>query len=83
MTNAFFPGQRFKIQRHQAHVGEYLKEPSERHLVVQILDSAWAERRGANGSWAQFLRLRSVMENVAALPMHTFTPCDIALILLC
>jgi AraC family transcriptional regulator len=55
VTNAFFPGQRFQIQRHQASVGEYLKEPKDRHFIVHMRDSAWAERRGATGSWVRFL----------------------------
>jgi AraC family transcriptional regulator len=79
MTNAFFPGQRFKIQRHQAHVGEYLKEPSERHLIVQVLDSAWAERRGANGNWAQFLIERGSLAIVPSGPVpgvRLINPCN-------
>jgi hypothetical protein len=54
MTDAFFPGQRFQIQRYQAYAGEYLKGPNERHVIVQIRDSAWAERSGS-------LRSMSVM----------------------
>ena len=52
--NAFSPGQKFQIQRYQAYAGEYLKEPNSRHVIVQMRDSPWAERRRANGSWVQF-----------------------------
>ena len=55
ITNAFFPGRRFQIQRYQNYAGEYLKEANDRHVIVQMRDSAWAERRSANGNWAQFL----------------------------
>src|ERR1700749_807215 len=78
MTNEFSPGQRFKIQRYQADVGEYLEEPNERHLIVQILDSAWAERRGVNGSWAPFVMERGSLALVPSGPVpeaRLLTPC--------
>jgi AraC family transcriptional regulator len=78
MTNAFSPGQRFKIQRYQPYVGEYLQEPNERHLIVQILDSTWAERRGANGSWVQFLMGRESLVIAPSGPVpeaRLLTPC--------
>jgi AraC family transcriptional regulator len=56
ITNAFFPGKRFQIQRYQSYAGEYLKEANDRHVIVQMSDSAWAERRGANGIWVRFLK---------------------------
>jgi AraC family transcriptional regulator len=78
LTNAFSPGQRFKIQRYQAYVGEYLQEPNERHLIVQMLESAWGERRGAKGSWAQFLMERGSLAIVPSGPVpeaRLLTPC--------
>jgi len=39
MTNAFFPGQRFQIERYHACAGEYLQEPNDRHVLVQMRDS--------------------------------------------
>jgi len=67
--NAFFPGQRFQIERYQACAGEYLKEPNERHVIVQMRDSPWAERRGANGSWVQFSLERGSLAIVPSGPV--------------
>jgi AraC family transcriptional regulator len=78
VTNAFSPGQRFKIQRYQAYVGEYLQEPNERHLIVRMLDSAWGERRGANGNWVQFLMGRGSLVIAPSGPVpeaRLLTPC--------
>jgi len=67
--SAFFPGQRFQIQRYQAYAGEYLKEPNDRHVIVQMRDSPWAERRSANGSWVQFLLERGSLAIVPSGPV--------------
>ena len=67
--NAFFPGQRFQIHRYQADAGEYLKEPNDRHVIVQMCDSPWAERRGANGSWVPFLLERGSLAIVPSGPV--------------
>jgi hypothetical protein len=70
MTNAFFP---------QAGVGEYLQEPNERHVIVQIIDSAWAERRCANGTWVQFLIERGSLAIVPLGPVpgvRLINPCN-------
>jgi hypothetical protein len=57
ITNAFFPGQSFQLQRYQSYAGEWLKESADRHVIVQICESAAsAERRSADGSWVQFLK---------------------------
>ena len=69
ITNAFFPGQKFKIQRYQNYAGEYLKEANDRHVIVQMRDSARAERRGANGSWIQFLKERGSLTIVPSGPV--------------
>jgi AraC family transcriptional regulator len=68
-TDAFFPGQRFQIQRYQADAGEYLTEPNDRHLLVQMGESAWAERRGGNGSWTKFLVERGSLAIVPSGPV--------------
>jgi AraC family transcriptional regulator len=69
ITNAFFPGRRFQIQRYQNYAGEYLKEAHDRHVIVQMRDSAWAERRGASGSWVQFLKERGSLTIVPSGPV--------------
>ena len=77
--NAFFPGQRFQIQRYQAYAGEYLKQPNERHVIVQMRDSPWAERRGTNGSWVQFPLERGSLAIVPSGPVpevRLLTPSD-------
>jgi AraC family transcriptional regulator len=79
MTNAFFPGQRFQIERYQAYAGEYLNEPTDRHVIVQMRDSVWAERRSANGSWVQFLLERGSLAIVPSGPVpevRLLTPCN-------
>ena len=79
MTSAFFPGQRFQIQRYQAYAGEHLKEPNDRYVIVQMRDSAWAERRGANGRWVRFLIERGSLAIVPSGPVpqvRLLTPCD-------
>ena len=67
--NAFLPGQRFQIERYQACAGEYLKEPNERHVIVQMRDSPWAERRGTNGSWVEFSLERGSLAIVPSGPV--------------
>ena len=82
MTDTFFPGQRFQIQRYQAYAGEYLREPIDRHVIVQIRDSAWAERRGASGSWFPFLIERGSLAIVPSGPVpdvRLLTPSDMIL----
>jgi AraC family transcriptional regulator len=77
--SAFFPGQRFQIQRYQAYAGEFLKQPNERHVIVQMRDSPWAERRGANGSWVQFPLERGSLAIVPSGPVpevRLLTPSD-------
>jgi AraC family transcriptional regulator len=69
ITNAFFPGQRSQIQRYQTYVGEYMKEANDRHFIVQMRESAWAERRGANGSWVKFLLQRGSLNIVPSGPV--------------
>ena len=69
ITNAFFRGRRFQIQRYQNYAGEYLKEANDRHVIVQMRDSAWAERRGASGSWVQFLKDRGSLTIVPSGPV--------------
>ena len=75
-TNTFFCGQRFHIQRYDSYAGSdqkcllwRLKEPNDRHVIVQMRDSAWAERRGANGSWVQFLMERGSLTIVPSGPV--------------
>jgi AraC family transcriptional regulator len=68
-TDAFFPGQRFQIQRYQAYAGEYLTESNDRHLLVQMRESAWAERRGSNASWVRFLIGRGSLAIVPSGPV--------------
>jgi AraC family transcriptional regulator len=78
-TDAFFPGQRFQIQRYQAYAGEHLKEPHDRHLIVQMRESAWAERRATNGSWVRFLIERGTLAIVPLGPVpevRLLTPCN-------
>ena len=67
--NAFLPGQKFQIHRYQAYAGEYLKEPNSRHVIVQMRDSPWAERRSASGSWAQFPLERGSLAIVPSGPV--------------
>ena len=77
--NAFPPGQRFQIQRYQAYVGEYLKEPNNRHVIVQVRDSPWAERRNGNGNWVQFPLERGSLAIVPSGPVpevRLLTPSD-------
>ena len=69
ITNAFFPGRRFQIQKYQNYAGEYLKQVNDRHVIVQMRDSAWAERRGAGGSWVQFLKERGSLTIVPSGPV--------------
>ena len=76
ITNASFPGQRFQIRRYQNYAGSdrkcllsRLKEANDRHVIVQMHDSAWAERRGANGSWVQFLIERGSLAIVPSGPV--------------
>jgi AraC family transcriptional regulator len=78
MTDAFLPGKRFQIQRYQCYAGEYLREPNDRHVIVQMRDSAWAERRAANGSWVQFPIERGSLAIVPSGPVpqvRLLTPC--------
>jgi AraC family transcriptional regulator len=78
-TDAFFPGQRFQIERYQAYAGEHLEQPNDRHLIVQIRESAWAERHSANGSWAKFLIERGTLAIVPSGPVpevRLLTPCN-------
>jgi AraC family transcriptional regulator len=69
ITNAFFPGQRFQIQRYQAYAGVYLKEATDRHFIVHRRDFAWAERRGATGNWVRFLIQRGSLTIVPSGPV--------------
>jgi AraC family transcriptional regulator len=69
ITNAFLRGQRFQIQRYQSYAGEYLKEANDRHVIVQMREAAWAERRGANGSWIRFLKERGSLTIVPSGPV--------------
>jgi AraC family transcriptional regulator len=70
ITNAFLPGQSFQIQRYQNYAGEYLKEATDRHVIVQICESAaWAERRSADRSWVQFLKERGSLTIVPCGPV--------------
>jgi AraC family transcriptional regulator len=69
MTNAFLPGQWFQIQRYQSYAGEYLKEANDRHVIVQMREAAWGERRGANGSWIRFLKERGSLTIVPSGPV--------------
>jgi AraC family transcriptional regulator len=69
ITDAFFPGQRFQIQRYQNYAGEYLKEANDRHVIVQMREAAWGERRGANGSWIRFLKERGSLTIVPSGPV--------------
>jgi len=69
MTNAFFPGQSFQIQRYQTYVGEYLKEANDRHFIMQLCEVAWAERRGAAGSWVKSLMQRGSLTIVPSGPV--------------
>jgi AraC family transcriptional regulator len=69
ITNAFRPGQRFQIQRYQTYVGEYMKEANDRHMIGQMQESAWAERRGANGRWVRFLKERGSLTIVPSGPV--------------
>ena len=76
--NAFLPGQKFQIQRYQAYAGEYLQEPDSRHVIVQMRDSPWAERRNANGNWVEFPLERGSLAIVPSGPVpevRLLTPC--------
>ena len=79
VTNAFFPGQRLQIQRYQGYVGEYLKEANDRHFIMHLCELAWAERRGASGSWVKFLMQRGSLTIVPSGPVpevRLLTPCN-------
>ncbi len=69
ITDGFLPGRRSQIQRYQGNVGENLEEANDRHLIVQMRDSAWAERRGASGCWAPFLKERGSLTIVPSGPV--------------
>jgi AraC family transcriptional regulator len=69
ITNAFFPGQRFQIQRYQAYAGQYLQEANDRHFIAHRGEFAWAERRGATGSWVRFLIQRGSLTIVPSGPV--------------
>src|SRR5258708_35156298 len=69
-TNAFLPGQNFQLQRYQNYAGEWLKESADRHIIVQICQSAvWAERRSVDGSSVQFLKEPGSLTIVPAGPV--------------
>jgi AraC family transcriptional regulator len=70
LTNPFFPGQSFHVRRYQNYAGEWLKESADRHVIVQICQfAAWAERRGANGSWVRYRKERGSLTIVPAGPV--------------
>jgi AraC family transcriptional regulator len=70
ITNAFFPGLSFQLQRYQNYAGEYLKEATDRHVIVQLRESAaWAERRSADGSWVRYLKERGSLTIVPCGPV--------------
>jgi hypothetical protein len=70
ITNAFLPGQNFQLERYQNYAGEWLKESADRHIIVQICQSAaWAERRSVDGSWVQFLKEPGSLTIVPAGPV--------------
>jgi AraC family transcriptional regulator len=69
MTNAFLPGQWFQIQRYQTYVGENLKEANDRHFIMQLCEVAWAERRGATGTWVKSLMQRGSLTIVPSGPV--------------
>ena len=70
ITNTFFPGQNFQVQRYQNHAGEYLKEATDRHVIVQSRESAaWAERRDAYGRWVRYLKERGSLTIVPSGPV--------------
>jgi AraC family transcriptional regulator len=70
LTNACFPGQNFQLKRYQNYAGKWLKESADRHVIVQICQSAaWAERHGANGSWVRYLKERGSLTIVPAGPV--------------
>jgi AraC family transcriptional regulator len=70
ITNPFFPGKNFHIQRYQSHAGECLKKATDRHVIVQIPESAaWAERRDANGRWVRYLKERGSLAIVPSGPV--------------
>jgi AraC family transcriptional regulator len=82
IATAFLPGQRFQIQRYQTYVGEYLKEANDRHVIVQMREAAWAERRGATGNWIRFLKERGSLTIVPSGPVpvtRLLTPPNIIL----
>jgi AraC family transcriptional regulator len=69
MTNAFLPGQWFQIQRYQTYVGEHLQETNDRHIIMQLCEVAWAERRGATGTWVKSLMQRGSLTIVPSGPV--------------
>jgi AraC family transcriptional regulator len=69
ITNAFLPGRMFQIQRYRNYSGEYLKEATDRHVIVQMREPAWAERRGAGGSWVRFPKERGSLTLVPSGPV--------------
>jgi AraC family transcriptional regulator len=70
ITNAFFAGQKFQLQRYRNYAGEWLKESADRHVIVQVCESsAWAERRAADGSWVRFLKEPGSLTIVPAGPV--------------
>ena len=83
ITNSFFPGQRFQIQRYQNYAGEYLKEANDRHVIVQMCDSGWAERRGASGNWVRFLKERGSLTIVPSGPVPEARLLDPSNMILC
>ena len=83
IKNSFLPGQRFQIQRYQNYAGEYLKEANDRHVIVQMRDSAWAERRGASGSWVQFLKERGSLTIVPSGPVPEVRLLETSNMILC
>ena len=83
ITNSFFPGQRFQIQRYQNYAGEYLKEANDRHVIVQMRDSAWAEQRGASGNWVRFLKERGSLTIVPSGPVPEARLLDPSNMVLC
>jgi AraC family transcriptional regulator len=70
ITNAFVPGQEFQLQRYRNYDGERLKGSADRHIIVQVCEStAWAERRGVDGSWVRFLKEPGSLTIVPAGPV--------------
>jgi AraC family transcriptional regulator len=69
MTKAFLPGQSFQIQRYQTYVGEHLPETNDRHIVMQLCEVAWAERRNTTGKWVGSLMQRGSLTIVPSGPV--------------